>query len=56
MTQQGKGFKKRYYRNINTLSLGRPVIISGNVHSEHVALGVIFHRTLLSESLQFKPL
>ena len=30
-------FKQRYYRKINTLNLCRPVLLSGNVQSEHVA-------------------
>ena len=30
-------FKQRYYRKINTLSLCSPVLLSGNVQSEHVA-------------------
>jgi len=37
MSQQGKWFKQRYYRNINTLSFCRPVLLSGNLQSEHVA-------------------
>jgi len=32
-------FKQRYCRNINILSLGRAVLLSGNVQSEHVAAG-----------------
>jgi len=39
MSQEGKRFQQRYYRNINTLSLCRPLLHSGNVQSEHVALG-----------------
>ena len=30
-------FNQRYYRNIYTLSLCRPVLLSRNVESEHVA-------------------
>ena len=30
-------FKQRYYRNINTLRLCRPWLLSGNVQYEHVA-------------------
>jgi len=39
MPQQEKSFKEGYYRNINTLSLFRPLLLSGNVQSEHVAAG-----------------
>jgi len=39
MSQQGKRTKERYYWNINTLSICRPVLLSGNVQSEHVAAG-----------------
>jgi len=49
MSQQGKVFKQRYYRNINNLSLCRPELLSGNVQTEHVAAGEIFHTTILSE-------
>ena len=35
-------FKQRYYRNINTLSLCSPVLLSGNVQSDHVAAGKVF--------------
>jgi len=48
MSQQGKNFKQRYYRNINTLSLCRPVLLSGNVQSEQVAVEESVHRTILS--------
>jgi len=48
MSQQGKGSKKRYYRNLNILSLCRPVLLSGNVQSEHVATGEIVQTTILS--------
>jgi len=44
MSQQCKGLKQRYYRNTNTLSLCRPVILSGNFQSEHVAAGKVFKR------------
>ena len=37
MSQQWKEFKQRYYRNLNNLCLCRPVILSSNVQSEHVA-------------------
>jgi len=56
MSQQGKDYKQRYYRNINTLSLCRPVLLSGYVKSEHVAAGEIVQTTILSEHLHFKPL
>jgi len=39
MSQKWKVLKQRYYRNFNTLSLCRPVPVSGNVQSEHVAVG-----------------
>ena len=35
-------FKQRYYRNINALSFCRPVFLSGNVQSEHFAVGEVF--------------
>ena len=41
--------KQRYYRNTNILSLCRPVLISGNLQSEHVAAGELFQTTILSE-------
>jgi len=39
MSQQGSGYKQRYYRNINPWRICRPVLLSGNVQSEHVAAG-----------------
>jgi len=45
----GKIFIKRYYWNINTLRLCRPVLLSGIVKSEHVAAGLVFQTTILSE-------
>jgi len=42
-------FKQLYYRNINNLRLFRPVLLSGNVQSEHVAAGEKFQTTILSE-------
>jgi len=39
MSQQGKVFKERYYRNINSLKLCTPLLISRNVQSEHVSTG-----------------
>jgi len=41
MSQQGNGFKQRYYQNLKTLNLCSPVLLSGNVQSEHVAAGEI---------------
>jgi len=49
MSQKGKVLKKRYYRNISTLSPCRPVLLSGNVQSEHVAAGTVFKQTILTE-------
>ena len=37
--EEGKMVKERYYRNINILTLCRPVLLLGNVQSEHVAAG-----------------
>jgi len=45
----GEVLKKRYYRNINSLSLCRPVLPSGNVQSEHVGAGESVQATILSE-------
>jgi len=42
MSQQGRVLKQRYYWNINILSACRPVLLSGNVQSEHVAAGEVF--------------
>jgi len=39
MSQKWKVFKQRYYRNLNTLRICRPVPLSGNVQSEHVEVG-----------------
>jgi len=44
-----KMFKHPFYRNINPLSLCRPVLLSGNVQSEHVAVGETFQTKILSE-------
>jgi len=35
-------FKRSYYRNINTLSLCRPVLLSGNLQSDYFAAGKVF--------------
>ena len=56
MSQQGKLFKQRYYRNINTLSLSRPVLLSGNIQSEHIAAGESVQTTILFENEHFKTL
>jgi len=45
----GEVFKQRYYRTINTLSLCRPVLLSGNVQSEHVATREMVQPKILSE-------
>ena len=42
MSQQWKWYKQRYYRNINTLSLCRPGLLSGTNQSEHVEAGKNF--------------
>ena len=49
MSQQCKFFKQIYYRNINNFSLCRPVLLSGNVQSEHVATEERVQTTILSE-------
>ena len=49
MSQQGKDFIQRHYRNINTLSLCRPVLLESNIQSEHVAAGESLDKTILSE-------
>ena len=55
MSHQGKENKQRYYRNINTLSPCRPVLLSGNFQSEHVAAGKLlkqgYYRNLNTLSL-----
>jgi len=48
MSQQRKLFKERDYRNVNTLSICRPVLLSGNVQSEHVEAVRMVQRTNLS--------
>jgi len=48
-------FKQRF-RKINTLSLCRPVLLSCNVQSEHVAAGETVQTTILLEPYHFKPL
>ena len=37
-------FEQRYYRNLNTLRLCRPVLLSGNFQSEHVEAGENFEQ------------
>jgi len=49
MSHQRKCFKQRYYRNMNNLSLCRPVLFSGNFQSEHVAAVETVQTTILSE-------
>jgi len=49
MSQQGKVFKQRYYRFLITLSLCRPVLLSGNVQSKHIAAGESVKIVILSE-------
>jgi len=49
MSQQGIGVKQRYYGNINNLSLCRPVLLSGNFQSEHVAARERVQSTILWE-------
>jgi len=49
MSQQGKWFKQRYYRNLNTLSLCSPVLLSGNIQPEHVEAVENIQTTILSE-------
>jgi len=56
LSQQWKIFKKLYYRNVNNLSLCRPVILSGNAQSEHVEAGEMVQTKILSEHYHFKPL
>jgi len=41
--------KERYFRNINILSLCRPVFLSGNVEFEHVAAGESVQTMILSK-------
>jgi len=45
----GEVFEQRYNRNINNLSLCRPVLLSGNTQSEHVAAGESVQTKILSE-------
>jgi len=49
MSQQGKYLKQRYYRNLNTLSLCRLVLLSGKIQTEHVAAGEKVQTTILLE-------
>ena len=44
MSQHRKVFKQRYYRNLNNLRPCRPVLLSGNVQSEHVAAVEIYQK------------
>jgi len=56
MSQKLQGFEERYYWIIITLSLCRPVLLSGYFQSEHVAEGEIYKTTILSEPKQLKPI
>jgi len=47
MSQQGKDFKQRFDRNIHTLNHSRPVLLSGNIETEHVAAAEIIQTTML---------
>jgi len=49
MSQWGKVSVKRYYWNINTLSLCRPMLLTGNFQSDHVAAEEVFQTLILSE-------
>jgi len=49
MSQKGKINKQRFYRNINNLSQCRPVLLSANVQSEHVAAEESVQTRILSE-------
>ena len=49
MSLRGKVFKQRYYRDINTLSICRPVLLSCNVQSEHVVAEEKLQTTILLE-------
>jgi len=49
MPQQWKGFKQRYYRNLNNLIFFREVLLPGIVESEDVATGESVQTTILSE-------
>jgi len=49
MLQQWNVIEQRYYQIINTLSLYRPVLLSGNVQSEQVAAVESVQTTILSE-------
>ena len=42
MSQQGKVFKQRYNRNMNTLRICSKMLFSGNVEIENVATGERF--------------
>ena len=45
----GEMVQTKYYRNINTLSLGMPVLFSAKVQSEHVAAGESVQKMILLE-------
>jgi len=42
-------YKQRYNRNMNTLSICSPVLLSGNFQSENVAAGEMFPKKILSK-------
>jgi len=56
MSQQGKLFKQRYYQDINTLSLCRPVLLFGNCKSENVEAVESVQPKILLEHYAFKSL
>jgi len=49
MSPQLKVFKQSYYQSINNLILCRPVLLPGNIQSEHVAAGESVQTTILLE-------
>jgi len=49
MSQQRKFVKQWYYRNLHTLRLCRPDLLSGNIQSGHVAAEERFQTMILSE-------
>ena len=42
MSPQGKRCKQRFFGTLKNLSLCMPVLLSGNIQSEHVAAGKVF--------------
>jgi len=47
MSEKWKVFKQRYYHDFKTLSLCSPLLLSGNLQSEHVAAGESVETTIL---------